>query len=152
MKISDSCVYHTTKGKTMEHSQILKAAMARGKELHPDAPIQHHAAFANSVACLVTGVSGGYGGPSVREHAVTHAAMASQGHQPTTAAGMNAFCPTKGGKIPGQWAIEDAIALAEPVAYGPLGDIHFQCYRTEYCFDDTPEDIKALKKHSAQKG
>ena len=45
------------------YSEILKKAYELGKATHPDAPNQHHAAFANSVACFVTGASGGYGGP-----------------------------------------------------------------------------------------
>jgi len=52
-----------------EYSDVLERAMAWASENHPNASSQKKAAFANSVAYAVTGASGGYGGPSVREHA-----------------------------------------------------------------------------------
>lgn len=136
----------------MEHSEALEKALAEGKRLHPDAPMQHHAAFANSVAYLVTGASGGYGGPSCREHAVTHSALLQGGGQQTTAVGLNAFAPGPDTVMPGQWDYEDAIAFAEPICYGGMTDLHHQCYRTEHCFDDAPEDIETLKKWQPQGG
>jgi hypothetical protein len=44
---------------------------AKGK--YPDASQFHACAFANSVQYLVLGCSGGFGGPSIREHLCSHA-------------------------------------------------------------------------------
>lgn len=107
--------------------EVLNSAMNIARERHPLTPIQHQAAFANSVAYLVTGASGGYGGPSAREHSVTRAAIAR-------------------GKIAGEWTIEDAAELADPLCFGPIQPIHRDCYQQEYCFDDAPGDIAELKK------
>lgn len=52
----------------MEYDLILKEAYEHGLRLHPDAPKEHHSAFANSVAYAIAAVYGGYGGPSMREH------------------------------------------------------------------------------------
>ena len=130
------------------YSDILEKALAEGKSRQPNEPLQHHAAFANSVAYLVTGASGGYGGPSCREHAVSHAAQLQGGGQQATVGDFNAFVPGPDTGIPGQWSYESACDFAEPICYGPIQEIHFACYRTEHCFDDSQEDIEALKKFS----
>lgn len=130
----------------MDYSEALEKALAEGKRRHPSAPIQHHGAFANSVAYLVTGASGGYGGPSCREHAVSHSALLQGGGKQTTAAGMNAFVPGPGRTVPGQWEYAAACNFADPICYGPMTDLHHQCYRTEHCFDDAEVDVAALKK------
>lgn len=136
----------------MDYSEILEKALAEGKQRHPSAPMQQHAAFANGVAYLMTGASGGYGGPSCREHAVTRVALLKGGGRMTSFKGLPAIVPGEDSTMPGQWTWEDAIALADPVCYGPIEQVHFACYREEHCFDDAPEDIEALKKFSAQGG
>ncbi len=113
-----------------KYSQILDSALEHGKTLHPDAPIEHHAAFANSVAYLVTGASGGYGGPSCREHAVSWALHGSR-HS----------------SIAGEWEYEKALQFAEPYCYGPLTELHYQCAKSECCFHDSLEDIEQIKKY-----
>lgn len=45
----------------MEYEDILEQAMNWGKAQHPQSNQYRHAAFANSVAYLVSGASGGYG-------------------------------------------------------------------------------------------
>ncbi len=46
----------------MDYTNILESALAWGKNKHPESNQYRHCAFANSVAYLVTGFSGGYGG------------------------------------------------------------------------------------------
>lgn len=136
----------------ISHSETLEKALADGKAKYANAPAQQHAAFANSVAYLVTGASGGYGGPSCREHAVTHSAMLQGGGKQTMINDMNAFVPGPDTVMPGEWNYEAACNFAEPLCFGQLQDIHFACYRSENCFDDAPSDIKALKKWRHQSG
>jgi hypothetical protein len=130
----------------------LERALADAQRRHPSAPQQHQAAYANSVAYLMTGMSGGYGGPSCREHAVSHAALLQGGGRSTTVAGLNAFIPGPSTKMPGQWDYEEAIELAEPLCFGELTDLHFRCFRSENCFDDAPSDLDTLKKWRHQGG
>jgi hypothetical protein len=106
--------------------EILEKALAWAKERHPDAPVQHQCAFANSVQYLCTGWSGGYGGPSVREHACSHALV---GNSP----------------MPGDWEFEAACKFVEPICFGLIARLHFDCWRSENCFDDAPEDLLALR-------
>lgn len=129
----------------MNHSEVLEKALEEGKQRHPEAPDQHHSAFANSVAYLVTGASGGFGGPSCREHAVSYSAMLQGGSKQTIVGGMNAFIPGTETTMPGQWEFDVACSFAEPLCFGELQDVHFQCYRLEHCFDDAPQDVEALK-------
>jgi|SanBayMetagenome_1026888.scaffolds.fasta_scaffold51156_2 hypothetical protein len=114
-----------------QHSEILKNAHDIGKQKYPDAPSEHHAAFANSVAYLCTGASGGYGGPSCREHA----------------------CGRKGGlvKLTGEWSFEDAIAFCDDLCYGQLTDYHRMLFRLEACFDEAQEDLEILRQFTYQK-
>ena len=51
-----------------EYEEILQRARQLAEEQRPEAAVQKKSAFANSVAYLATGWSGGYGGPSGREH------------------------------------------------------------------------------------
>ena len=99
-------------------ADILTRAMALGREKHPDAPAAHHAAFANSVAYAVTGWSGGYGGPSMREHWAGRLA-----HQAGT---------------PGAISFEKAVEVCEEVCYGPLTVEIARMLPDEHCFDDAP--------------
>lgn len=131
------------------YSIYLESALEDGKTLHPSAPVQHHAAFANSVAYLTTGSSGGYGGPSCREHSVSWALSGSNGRQAqieTQIGTMTAQCPD--GSLPpaGKWEYEKALKFAEPLCYGELTELHFKCYKHENCFDDLPEDTEQIKK------
>lgn len=81
-------------------------------------------AFANSVAYLVTGMSGGYGGPSIREHLVSHVYPGRAG-----------FC-----------TYEDAIAFCEPLCLEELDRRALKIVEIEYCFDDDPRDLELIKK------
>ena len=109
----------------MNYKSVLDSALELGKNHHTGRSIALHAAFANSVAYLVTGMSGGYGGPSVREHLVSHYALAHY--------------------RPGKWDFPSACSFAEGIVYGelPLDDAH-RIAMQEYCFDDDPEDSRKL--------
>jgi len=103
---------------------VLERAMRLIQERRPDASMQKKAAFANSVQTLVTGWSGGYGGPSVREHAASH---------------------QHGGK---QCTFEEAVRILiadDGVIFGPITDLHRMCWEDEYCFDDDPQDVAELE-------
>lgn len=106
------------------YSETLKQAFELGKQKHPDAPTQHHCAFANSVACFVTGASGGYGGPSVREH--TAERMGSRE------------------KRMGEWSFEDAVKFCDNPCYGELTELHHALFWDESCFNDSEGDLEVL--------
>ena len=113
-----------------EYEEILQRARQLVEERRPDASPQKKAAFANSVAYLVTGWAGGFGGPSVREHAASR----QYGQK---------------GPLKGLWLFEEAcnLLLSEdgPV-FGPLTSFHRQCWAEEHCFDDDPQDAADLAK------
>lgn len=108
------------------NNNILKQALVWAKENHSEAPVSHQCAFANSVQYLCTGWSGGYGGPSIREHSCSHALAGNP-------------------LMPGDWSFEAACKFCELICFGPVTRLHFDCYRTENCFDDAPEDLLALQ-------
>ena len=108
--------------------------------------LHHRCAFANSVAYLVTGASGGFGGPSMREHLVSWS-LGTVGS--TKAMGQTITAITPGDlPMPGQWTFEDAIAHAAPLCFEPAASYRnrlLQIQERENCFDDDPEDIAALR-------
>ena len=113
-----------------EYEEILQRARQLVEERRPEASAQKKAAFANSVAYLVTGWAGGFGGPSVREHTASR----QYGQK---------------GPLNGLWPFEEAcnLLISEngPV-FGPLTSFHRQCWTEEYCFDNDPQDIADLAK------
>ncbi|UFP97266.1 hypothetical protein [Gloeobacter morelensis] len=129
-------------------SRVLAQALAWAQEHHPEAGTYRQAAFGNAVQSLVTGVSGGYGGPSVREHAVT-LALAGDGFtaQADTDRGvMNFLVQDRRVPLPGTWDFERACQFAESICFGAITDIHrraWSCHREAH-FDDDPEDLNAL--------
>lgn len=129
-------------------SNILEKALAWAKEKHSEALAAHQCAFANSVQYLCTGWSGGYGGPSVREHACSHALAGTTGKTAgvqTTDVSLTMLFPDGSLPMPGSWSFEAACKFAEPICFGCITRLHFDCYRTEQCFDDAPEDLLALQ-------
>jgi len=110
----------------MDYDTVLNRAYELGKKRHPKAPEQHHAAFANSVAYAVTGSSGGFGGPSMREHWATRLASTAR----------------KRGEID----FDAAVELVEVACYGPLTvDIALALSR-EHCFDDAPGERELARQ------
>jgi hypothetical protein len=111
-----------------EYDVVLERARQLIEDKKPDASPQKKAAFANGVACLVTGWSGGYGGPSVREHAV------------------NSVINKLG--IPGQISFEVAVEeliKSDGVIFGPITDLHRMIWAEEHCSYDDPEDVVELE-------
>jgi hypothetical protein len=107
-----------------EHDEVLERARQLVEKQKPKASGQHKAAFCNSVAYLVTGWSGGYGGPSVREHAASW---------------------LYAGK---RYSFDDAVDLLiqdDGVIFGPISKVHRQCWNEEHCFDDDPVDVNELE-------
>lgn len=105
-----------------DYRKLLKKAQELGKKRHPDAPVEHHAAFANSVAYAVTQMSGGYGGPSMREHLASRVIASSYGSRPCS--------------------FEQATNLLDECCYGPLTMQHALMLDLEYCFDDAPGEYE----------
>lgn len=100
------------------NEDILAQALSLGKEQHPGAPPAHHAAFANAVAYAVTGWSGGYGGPRMREHWASRL-LHSEGE-------------------PGKFSFDDAVCIVEEACFGPITMEIARMLELEHCFDDAP--------------
>ena len=145
--------------------EILNLALKWGRDNYPNAHMTRHAAFArrslrhasafaNSVTYLVTeaspvghgtcATSGGYGGPSLREHAVSWS-LAKDGATDTRS-GITVIYPDGRIPRPGQWSYEKALAFCEPICYGNLPAICKRIAESEYHFDDDPKDTDQLKK------
>lgn len=127
----------------MQVSQILARAKDWGQKKYPNAAVQRHAAFANSVCYLVTGLSGGYGGPSIREHAVSWS-LIGDGRRANI--GKLTVLFPEGLPMPGHWDFDRACQFAETIVYGQLPAIAKAIIEQEHCFDDDPEDLKLLGK------
>ncbi len=110
-----------------EEEDVLEKAMKLVKEKYPNASPQKKAAFANTVQTLVTGLSGGYGGPSVRELAACemYANLGMISFQKAT----------------------DLLLDKNGLIFGPIQEIHRATYvrDKEICFDDDPDDLLILK-------
>ncbi|MFC7344860.1 hypothetical protein [Saccharopolyspora griseoalba] len=104
--------------------EVQDAAMRYAREHFPRASNHHRAAFANAMCAALTGCAGGYGGPSVREHAAARVIA--------------------GRRLSWEAALE---VLADPdgVIFGPITDLHRYCWETEHHFDDDPEDRKLIE-------
>lgn len=84
--------------------------------------------FARAVMALIGAVKLGQagGGPTSREHAAL--GLHGQGGRPTF-----------------ESAVELLIAEDGPI-FGPISDIHRQCWVEEFCFGDDPGDVAELKR------
>ena len=127
-------------------TRIPEKAMDWAATNHAAQSLPHRCAFANSVAYLVTGASGGFGGPSMREHLVSWSLGTAHSAE---AMGQAMTTITPGDlPMPGQWSLEDAIAHAAPLCFEPSASYRnrlLQIQERENCFDDDPEDIAALR-------
>lgn len=102
---------------------VAARAMSWANANYPESSIERRAAFANGVALLVTGESGGYGGPSIREHAIARQK-----------------------KDRALWDEISAIALAAPIAFGLLDvDLARTIAASSPCRDDDPADLEQLE-------
>lgn len=136
-------------------SQVLPQAMAWAKAHYPAAGNHRHAAFANSVAYLVTGFSGGYGGPSAREHAVSLALTGDGTVQQiqTNLGRLPMIIPDPRMRQAGEWEFAAAAQFAAPLSFGPLCDLHYRAAQIMGPhFDDDPEDLRELGEKLPQQG
>jgi len=107
------------------YSEILEYAYAYGKAKFSEVNDAYHAAFANSVAYIVTGWSGGYGGPSMREHWATRVA-----HQRNL----------------GSASWEHIYDVVEDICYGPMTKDIAKMMTLESCRDDSSQDTEDAKQ------
>lgn len=109
----------------LRYDVLLEFAKKYSDEYLNEFSNQKRCAFANSVSYFVTGWSGGYGGPSVREHAASRF------------------------KTKSECSLSEVIKMLEdpkgPI-FGPITDLHRNLYQIEHCFDDDPDDIIELEK------
>lgn len=131
----------------MEYTKILEKTKAWGAAKHPESNNYRHAAFANSVAYFVTGASGGYGGPSIREHCCSWA-LAGDGYNIATETNIGTLTVQyPDGRLPraGKWNFEQACQFCELICYGQLPAIASRILEQEHCFDDDPDDLAELR-------
>ena len=112
------------------YSKYLEDALHYAQTKFTSAPIEHQRSFANSVAHALTGMTGGYGGPSMREHL---AARKSSRFDRLTS------------------TFKDACKLLEACCFGPITDEHAKIFVIEHCFHDTEEDTKTAEEIAFQK-
>jgi hypothetical protein len=130
---------------------ILKNALDWAIEHHPNDSLAHRCAFANSVQYLVAGMSGGFGGPSLREHLCSWSLAGIHGSVNAIEVGgeaMTAIYPD--GSLPrsGQWTFEDAVNHCAPLCFEAAEkyrDRLLQIQEREHCFDDDPQDLEELR-------
>lgn len=106
-----------------QFDELLEGARQIVEERKPNASSHKKAAFANTAAEVVTGVSGGYGGPSVRQHVAVH---------------------MLGGR---GMSFDDAVEELlkdDGLIFGPLQQAHhdFWAEQSDICFDDDPSDVR----------
>lgn len=110
----------------MDFDTILANARAYVEAAKPSASPQRKAAFANSVAYIVTGASGGFGGPTVREH-VAGLMLGNRG--------------LTYDQVVAELIKEDGLI------FGPLRKEHHAFWEEQgdICFDDDPVDVAFLE-------
>jgi hypothetical protein len=123
---------------------FLTKAMDWAKSNRPDSSIQHKCAFANSVQYLCTGASGGFGGPSLREHLCAWS-LGTVGAIEVAGEAMTTITPGNL-PMPGGWTLEDAIDHCAAVS--DYRDLLIQINEREYCFDDDPADMEEVRGKS----
>jgi len=122
----------------MNYEQIWQQAYKYGESKYHTATNAKKHAFANSVAYLVTGASGG-AGPFLREHAVTWSLLGDGERK-----GIWHF---PDGRIPsaGEWEFEKACQFAESICFSEkLPAICKVISQNEYYFDDDHNDLMQL--------
>lgn len=109
----------------------LDDAIRWANENQPNASLAHRTAFANSVSYLCTGLSGGFGGPSLREHLVSWMVANPQ------------FNTKK--LNPGTWEFNDAVEFAASFCFQPAENYKHHLMKIahdESCFDDDATDLE----------
>jgi hypothetical protein len=129
---------------------VLKSAIEWAGLNYPNSSLHHRSAFANSVQYFVAGNSGGFGGPSLREHLCSWSLAGVNGSVNAIEIAdeaMTAIYPD--GSLPraGEWNFEDAIVHCARLCFSPASDHRsqlIQIMEREYCFDDDPKDREEL--------
>ena len=133
------------------NEEFLKKSMDWACANKPNESMSHKAAFANSVSYLCSGWSGGYGGPSLREHLCSWALAGAEGLNKT--ASLNGLAisiqfPDNRLPRPGHWDFQEAVEFCVPLCFEPA-EKHMktllQISEREHCFDDDPADLEALR-------
>lgn len=130
---------------------LLKKAMNWAIANHPDASLNHRAAFANSVQYFCTGLSGGYSGPSMREHLCSWSLAGARGKVEAVSLGgeaVTALYPDGSLPLAGNWKFDEAIEHCAPLCFEPAEkyrDRLTQILEREHCFDDDPVDLAVLR-------
>ncbi len=109
---------------------FVERAFREAQKKMPNHSMAKHAALANALASVLTGISGGYGGPSVREYVAEQVLREKVDVDSPLAykSAMQILLDPKG-----------------PI-YGPVTQQHL-VYWCEYDnFDNDPDDIEALQK------
>ena len=121
----------------------LKIALDWAKKYQPEASVFKQCAFANSVHYLITGYSGGYGGPSIREHLCSWA-LAGDGE--IVPGNITMIIPD--GRLPraGDWKLKRAIAFCQPICFGVLSRQALKVVEREHCFDNDPDDLRIIRE------
>lgn len=116
------------------YHETLEAAKRWGEEHYPNAHPYRHAAFANSVAYASYRLSGGYGGPSIREHAASKAINDS---------GIDWQDKSE----------QETYEFLAPIIFGPLTDLHRKIWddtqMRAICHDNDPADVAELNRYHA---
>jgi hypothetical protein len=115
----------------MRGREIAKEALDYAKEHYPDASPYNRSAFANSVVYALTGFTGPYGGPSVREH-VANLMLGT------------AYKKEDWANVP----IEHLYSFVATWTLGPLLPEHIKFWRTSksICHDTDPAEEDDLDK------
>lgn len=112
--------------------ETLEAAMQWAREHYPTASASKHAAFANSVVYAAYRMSGGYGGPSIREHAASKAINDSDVNWQDRPE-------------------EETYTFLAPIIFGALTDLHRSIWddkrMREISFDNDPADVTELNRY-----
>ena len=128
--------------------EVFAFALAYSRDQYPDHSEQRHHAFANGVTYLVTGVSQGSKGPSIREHLVSYSLAGVHGKiVPPPQKGYTLIFPD--GSLPpaGNWELKAALAHCIPIVHGDLNIEKARLVlQNEYIFDDDPADLILIQR------
>ncbi|MFG1858942.1 hypothetical protein ACGFJT_44405 [Actinomadura geliboluensis] len=105
------------------HSSTLHKALELARKKYPNVAPELHTAFANTVAFAVTGVDGGFGPASCREHLASRKYILNQ--------------------VTYEQATREMLDPEGPI-FGPLTEAHREVFESESCHNDAPADREAL--------
>ncbi|NCO75074.1 MAG: hypothetical protein GW795_06815 [Cyanobacteria bacterium] len=86
------------------------------------------------------------GGPTIREHACIHSAFAIGDAVENRENAITSYELDERFPLPGTWDYEKAYNFCLTPVFGEITSLHLKVWLQETCCDDTPEDIKQVKK------